>query len=90
MMVRKMLSILMKKGHVTRKRARRGYVYRAVAPQSETRADMARDLVSRAFGGSASLMLASLLEEKKVGDGEMQRIKALIADYDEEKAGDDG
>lgn len=78
--VRKMLSILMNKGHITRTRNGRGFLYRAKVHEKQANRHMISDLLSRAFGDSAPLMVAAILDSNSVSDEEIQEIKQLIAE----------
>ena len=75
--VRKVLSILMDKGHVTRRREGRGHIYQAAVPKAKAHKRMVRDLLSRAFGGSAALMVAALLDAEALSDEEMARAEMV-------------
>ena len=76
--VRKILSILVEKGFATRRKQGRGFLYRAVAPEAETRRSMVADLLKRAFGGSTALMLASLLNSRSIRKKDVAEIRKLI------------
>jgi len=78
--VRKVLSILMAKGYVSRRPEGRGFLYRAKVPRDRANRRMVEDLLQRAFGGTAALMVAALLDARTVGDKDMQAIKQLIAE----------
>ncbi len=78
--VRKMLSILMTKGHITRIRNGRGFLYRAKVHEKQANRRMISDLLSRAFSDSVSLMVAAILDSSSVSDEEIQEIKQLIAE----------
>ena len=80
--VRKVLSILIAKGHVTRRREGRGHVYQAAVPKAKAHKRMVRDLLSRAFGGSAALMVAALLDAEALSDEELEEIKRLVAEHE--------
>ena len=82
--IRKVLSILVDKGHVTRKPKGRGFLYKAKVPAGQANRKMVLDLLDRAFGGSASLMVASLLDARSVRKKDIEAIKRLIADRDGE------
>jgi predicted transcriptional regulator len=81
--VRKVLSILMDKGYLTRRREGRGFVYKARVPEEKANRNMLGDLLKRAFGGSAALMVATLLEGGNVSRRELKEIKRLIAEREE-------
>ncbi len=80
--IRKILSILTRKGHLARRPDGRGFLYRAAQPVSEARAGMVRDLLDRAFEGSVSLMAAALLDARDVRDGDIEAIRRLLADHE--------
>ncbi len=83
--VRKMLLILVKKGHAVRTKKGRKYMYRAAAKQVVTRQALLQDLMNRAFDGSASLMVAALFEDSSVPVDDFKEIERLIASYNKEK-----
>jgi BlaI family transcriptional regulator, penicillinase repressor len=82
--VRKVVSILEAKGYVTRRPQGRGYLYRAKVPRDSANNRMVMHLLKQAFGGSARLMVAALLDSRAVGRDEMRKIKALLASREKE------
>ena len=78
--VRKMLSILIRKGYAARTRDGKKYLYRPAVMRSVARKGMVADLMDRAFGGSAALMVAALLDDPTVPDEDIERITRLIAE----------
>jgi len=78
--VRKVLGILLDKGYVSRRREGRGFVYKARVPKDKAHRSMVADLLKRAFGGSAPLMVATLLDTSAVDEEEIEEIKRLIAE----------
>lgn len=82
--VRKVLSILVKKGHLTRRKTGRSFLYKAKIPQKKANIKMVQDLLKRGFRGSPSLMMAALLESRTVNKRDMKRIQQLIAKYERE------
>ena len=80
--IRKVLSILVKKGHLTRRKAGRSFLYKAKIPQKKANIKMVQDLLKRGFRGSPSLMMAALLESRTVNKRDMKRIQQLIAKYE--------
>ena len=82
--VRKILSILVRKGYVTRRKEGKAYIYRATVPAGEANRKMVVDLLKRAFGGSAALMVATLLDAEAVTKKDVREIKKLIAERDRE------
>ncbi len=85
--VRKVLSILLGKGYVSRRREGRGFIYKATVPEGSAHGCLVADLLRRAFGGSAALMVASLLDTDAVSDEELDEIKRLIAERESQTRG---
>ena len=83
--IRKMLSILVAKGYLTRRREGRAFFYKAKVPERQANRKMALDLLKRAFGGSAALMVATLFDAKAVTERDIEQIKKLIAEREEGK-----
>jgi BlaI family penicillinase repressor len=77
--VRKVLSILQAKGYVSRRPQGRGFAYWAEVPKAQAGRGMVMDLVKRAFGGSAAMMVAALVDSESVSDEDLAEIKRLIA-----------
>lgn len=82
--VRKVLSILVKKGHLTRRKAGRSFLYKAKIPQKKANIKMVQDLLKRGFRGSPSLMVAALLENRALGKRDLKKIQELITKYEKE------
>lgn len=78
--IRKVLKILMRKGHVSRRALKRGFLYRARVPGAQAQKSLVRDFVKRAFGGSAAMMVAALIDTREVGKKDLDEIKRLIAE----------
>ncbi len=83
--VRKVLSILMKKGHLSRERVGRGYVYKAKVVKEQAHNTMLTDLLDRAFSDSAPDMVATLLRSRDLSEEDLSEIKKLIASYEQER-----
>lgn len=77
---RTMLGILRAKGYVSRRRAGRGYVYRAVVPPQQAHRSILRDIIGRVFDGSAANLVAALVSEGMVDERELAEAKRLIAE----------
>jgi len=83
--VRKILSILMAKGYITRRFEGRGFRYKAVMAKEKADKSLLSDLVERAFRGSAALMVASLLNSRKISKQELKQIKRLITEREKQQ-----
>lgn len=75
----KLLQIMHEKGLVLRDESERAHVYRPKRTQEQTRGQLVRDLVNRAFDGSASQLMMSLLGNGKVASPEeLATIRQLL------------
>ena len=83
--VRKILSILVTKGYVSRRPDGRAFRYRAEVPKGRANRNMLLDLANRAFGGSPALMVAALLDIPKLSNKDLKKIKQLIAEREQER-----
>jgi len=78
--IRTMLGILQKKGYVKRRRGGRGYSYRASVPAGQAKKRILKDLIDRAFDGSASNLVAALVSEGMVDADDLAKARRLIRD----------
>jgi predicted transcriptional regulator len=75
-----MLAKMEKKGVVAHKSAGRQFVYRAKVSEKDVRRSMVGELTRRLFRGDAAALVSHLLEEEDIDAGELERIKARIAE----------
>ncbi|MCG8415982.1 MAG: BlaI/MecI/CopY family transcriptional regulator [Pseudomonadales bacterium] len=80
--IRTMLSILKKKGFVSRRQVSRAYVYNAAIAADDFQQNFIRDALNRAFSGSATGLFTALLNRDLVSESELKQIKAMISDYE--------
>lgn len=80
--IRTMLSILQKKGFVTRRQVSRAYVYNALIAADEFQHSFVKDAVNRAFSGSAAGLVTALLNRELISESELHQIKEMISDYE--------
>lgn len=83
--IRKILSILLEKGHLTRRREGRAFFYKPTVREGQSHRKIVQDLVKRAFGGSAGLMVAALFDSNALNDRDLKEIKRLIARHEKEE-----
>ena len=76
--IRRVLAILMDKGYLERRREGIGFYYSAKVKKKHAYNTIFQDLLTRAFDGSGSLMVAALLDSLDVKNGEMDEIRRLI------------
>jgi predicted transcriptional regulator len=76
--VLKLLQIMTDKGLVRRDESARAHVYSAMVPEAATQKQLVRDLVDRAFGGSASQLVLHALAGRKTSRRDLARIRELL------------
>jgi predicted transcriptional regulator len=76
--VLKLLQIMADKGLVIRDESARAHVYSARAPQAQTQRQLVRDLVDRAFGGSAGRLVVQALSGRRASADEIEKIRRLL------------
>ena len=76
--VLKLLQIMADKGLVERDESRHSHVYRAKKSEEQTQRLLVRDLLERAFGGSAQKLILRALDAKKVSPQELDQIRTLL------------
>lgn len=74
----KMLQIMTEKGLVRRDETDRTHVYQARLSEDQTQRQLVRDLVDRAFGGSASKLVMQALATRRASAEELSEIRKLI------------
>lgn len=83
--IRTMLTILQDKGYLERRPEGRGFAYRPCVTQDQAQGSIVRDVVERAFEGSALGLVASLLGNRLVKRAELDKVRQLLEKYDKEK-----
>lgn len=78
--VQTMLNILLKKGKLTRTLVDRAYHYRPKVTRQKAVGQALRDLVQRAFGGSAEELVMTLVETKQLTPEALERLRKLVKD----------
>ena len=81
----KLMQIMADKGLVTRDESSRTHVYAALATEQQTQRQLVKDLVDRAFGGSAAALVLQALNADGASATELQEIRRLIDDYREKR-----
>ncbi len=85
----KLLQIMTEKGLVRRDESDRTHVYHARYSEDHTQRQLVRDLLDRAFGGSASKLVMQALHGRRASSEELSEIRKLIDDRDEREVRDD-
>ncbi|MGE5611278.1 MAG: BlaI/MecI/CopY family transcriptional regulator [Bacillota bacterium] len=76
--VLKMLQIMTEKGLVLRDEKQRSHIYRSAIGEEQTQRQLVRDLLDRAFGGSAKKLVMQALTAKKRSPDELAQIRSLL------------
>jgi BlaI family transcriptional regulator, penicillinase repressor len=74
----KLLQIMAEKGLVDRDERDRTHIYRARLSEETTQRQLVRDLVDRAFGGSASKLVMQALATRRASAEELKTIRQAI------------
>jgi predicted transcriptional regulator len=81
----KLMQIMAEKGLVTRDESSRTHVYASRASEEQTQSQLLRDLVDRAFGGSAAALVMRALNTQGSTPDEAREIRKLIDEYRREQ-----
>lgn len=76
--VLKLMQIMVDKGLATRDESARSHVYRAAQAEEPTQACLLRDLMDKAFEGSAASLVLRALSEPPADPAELEAIQALL------------
>jgi predicted transcriptional regulator len=74
----KLMQIMTEKGLVRRDDSDRTHIYQARLSEEQTQRQLVRDLLERAFGGSASKLVMQALNAKRATPEELGEIRKLI------------
>jgi len=77
----KLMQIMSEKGLVRRDETARTHVYAAAVSRDKTQQHLVRDLLDRAFGGSAASLVMQALSSHPTSPQERREIEQLIAEY---------
>ena len=76
--VLKLLQIMVDKGLVTRDESARSHVYQAAQGEAPTQACLLRELMDKAFEGSAASLVLRALSESPTDPAELEAIQATL------------
>lgn len=76
--VLKLLQNMTEKGLVRRDERERTHVYEAAVNEQKTQRELLRDLMDRAFGGSAASLVIQALSVKRASPEELEEIRKLL------------
>lgn len=81
--VLKLMQIMTEKGLLERDESQRAHVYRARHRQGDTQKQLLGQLMDKAFGGSAALLVQQALETRKTTPREIREIRAILDRYEQ-------
>jgi BlaI family penicillinase repressor len=80
--VLKQMQVMVEKGLLERSERFRSHVYEARIAKGHTQQRLARNLVQRAFDGSAKNLVLGALSSQKVSPAELKEIRAMLDEYE--------
>lgn len=69
------------KGAVERREP--GYMCRAIVTRAEIGSEQTDEVINKLYGGAPDLLVASLIDRKKLSKEEIERLRKLIDSYEE-------
>ena len=85
--VMSLMNVMADKGLLGQKPKGRAFVYSARITQKKTQSRMLRDLLNRAFDGSASALVTHLLQQAKPDQAELDEIQQSIQRFEQKRGG---
>ena len=83
--IRTMLAILREKGYVKRRPVGRGHAYREAVRAEQAESTILRDLIDRLYDGSASSLVATLVNQGMVSKEDLAEARRLIRKRERER-----
>ena len=83
----KQMQLMTEKGLVVRSERFRSHVYEAGVPKEQTQAQMAADLLTRAFEGSAKNLVLGALSGQRTSAKELDEIRRVLDSFGKRKGG---
>ena len=78
----KMLAVMVEKGMVSRDESSRPIQFRAAKSKEKTQSGILKNLIRKAYGGSASSLVMQALSSQKSSKQELQQIRELLDQLD--------
>jgi predicted transcriptional regulator len=79
--VMSLMNVMTDKGQLVRREKGRAFVYEPACVREATLGSMVADLLGRAFEGSASQLVAHLLDQTRPDSSELDEIRKAISQY---------
>ena len=81
----KQMQLMTEKGLLIRSERFRSHVYESGVPKEQTQKQIAGDLLTRAFDGSARSLVMGALSAQRASDEELADIRKMLAAFEKEK-----
>jgi predicted transcriptional regulator len=81
----KLLQLMFEKGLVVRNERYRSHLYDARAPKEQTQRQIAGDLLTRAFEGSAKSLVLGALASQPASDKDLDEIRSLLDELEQRR-----
>ncbi len=81
-----LLTRLEKRGAVAARRDGRMLVYTACVSEAQVRRNMVSSLIAQVFRGDPKALLAHLVSEREVAQGDLEQVRALLQRDDEDRS----
>jgi BlaI family transcriptional regulator, penicillinase repressor len=86
--VMSLLNVMTDKGLLRREPHGRAFLYAAASPREQTLRSMLRETLERVYSGSASLLVAHLLDQSNPSGAELKQIRSLLDDFQNRRSGE--
>jgi BlaI family transcriptional regulator, penicillinase repressor len=80
--VLKQMQVMTEKGLLERNEKYRSHVYGAKIAKAQTQRQLTRNLLERAYGGSAAGLVLGALSSQKVSKAELNQIREMLDEYE--------
>ncbi|AGA26650.1 BlaI/MecI/CopY family transcriptional regulator [Singulisphaera acidiphila] len=84
--VMSLMNVMTEKGLLRRSPQGRAFVYEPVLPREQTQRSLLSETLERAYSGSASLLVAHLLDQSAPSADELDQIRSLLDGYEDRRA----
>jgi predicted transcriptional regulator len=85
--VMSLMNIMAEKGQLNQKPKGRAFTYSAKISRDKTQSNMLKDLLNRAFDGSANSLVTHLLQQAEPNKEELDEIRETITEFAHQKKG---
>jgi BlaI family transcriptional regulator, penicillinase repressor len=80
--VLKQMQVMVEKGLLARSERYRSHVYEARLPKEQTQRQLAKNLLQRAFDGSAKSLVLGALSSQRVSSAELAEIRQILDQFE--------